>query len=108
MTDQRIQQTIGILLRAGVFLSAALVGAGALWYLSGQGGQPVNLSPSAQPPWRGPHALMLSGLIVLIATPVARVLFSLIAFVLERDYVYVAIASAVLLILLVSIGSSWW
>lgn len=108
MTDERIQQTIGILLRGGVTLSAAVVGAGAIWYLAAHGSMPVELSPSAPPQWSGPHLLMLTGLVLLIATPVARVAFSLVAFLLEKDYVYVAISSLVLLVLLASIGSSWW
>jgi len=40
------------------------------------------------------------GLLILIATPVARVVFSLVAFGIERDKVYVGITLAVLAILL--------
>jgi uncharacterized membrane protein len=108
MTDERIQQTIGVLLRAGVVISAVLVGSGAVWYLAVHGGDPVNVRPAAPMERGGPHLLMLAGLVVLIATPVTRVAFSLAAFLLERDYVYVAISSFVLLVLLASIGSSWW
>ena len=54
-----------------------------------------------------PEAVILIGLLLLIATPVARVIFSLVAFALEKDRVYVAITAAVLTILLYSIGTSW-
>ena len=53
------------------------------------------------------RAIIQLGLLLLIATPVARVLFSAIAFALERDYLYVFITLIVLAILLYSLfGSS--
>ena len=53
------------------------------------------------------RAIIQLGLLLLIATPVARVLFSAIAFALEHDYVYVFITLIVLGILLYSLfGSS--
>ncbi len=106
MTDERIQQTIGMLLRAGVLLSAAVVGAGAVWYLAAHGSAPVQLHPGAQIAWTGPQSVMLAGLVLLVATPVVRVGFSLVAFFLERDYMYVAISSVVMAVLLFSIVSA--
>ena len=41
-------------------------------------------------------------------TPVARVVFSLVAFSLERDRVFVWITAAVLAILLYSMVTAWW
>jgi uncharacterized membrane protein len=46
-----------------------------------------------------PTGLMALGVLVLIATPVARVAFSLVAFILERDRLYVVITSIVLALL---------
>jgi len=46
-----------------------------------------------------PTGLMALGVLVLIATPVARVAFSLVAFSLERDRLYVVITSIVLALL---------
>jgi uncharacterized membrane protein len=40
------------------------------------------------------------GLLLLIATPVARVAFAVVAFALERDKLYVAVSLAVLAVLL--------
>jgi len=37
------------------------------------------------------------GLLLLIATPVARVIFSLIGFSIEKDLIYVAITTVVLI-----------
>jgi uncharacterized membrane protein len=46
--------------------------------------------------------IVMAGLLVLIATPVARVALSLVVFVKVRDRLYMAITSVVLLILLIS------
>jgi len=110
-----MDQIIGQLLRRGVVLSAAVVAAGGAWYLANAGGS----SPEYRqfhPDVRGLHALatlphpqavILFGLLILILTPVARVIFSLAAFVLERDRLYMAITVIVLVILLYSLGTSW-
>ncbi len=50
-----------------------------------------------------PIAFARAGLLVLLATPVLRVLTSVVAFMLERDRLYAAITLAVLAILLVSL-----
>ncbi len=50
-----------------------------------------------------PIAIAQAGLLVLLATPVLRVLASVVAFALEGDRLYAAITLAVLAILLVSI-----
>lgn len=44
------------------------------------------------------------GLLLLIATPVARVIFSVIAFALQRDLTYVIVTSIVLALLLYSLA----
>jgi uncharacterized membrane protein len=46
------------------------------------------------------------GLLMLIATPVARVAFSVFAFVLERDRLYVGVATLVLIVLFYSLLGS--
>ena len=47
------------------------------------------------------------GLLLLIATPIARVMFSVVGFAVERDYLYVALTLIVLGVLLYSlIGSA--
>ena len=50
----------------------------------------------------GGEAIVMAGLLVLIATPVARVVLSVVVFVKVRDRLYAAITSAVLMILLFS------
>lgn len=50
------------------------------------------------------QAIIMAGLLVLIATPVARVALSVIIFIIARDRLYTAITATVLLILLISFG----
>jgi uncharacterized membrane protein len=115
MRDERLEQVVGTLLRAGVLLSAAIVLAGGAWYLAVSGGTPVAYH-QFQPTVRNLRAfgrlplsesIILAGLLVLIATPVARVVLSLVAFAMERDTTYVICTLIVLLILLYSIGTAW-
>jgi uncharacterized membrane protein len=115
--DQRIEAIIGGLLRTGVVLAAAVVLLGAVVYLAHHGGEvpnytvfhgePENLT-SMSAIVRGAlamsgAAIIQLGLLLLIATPVARVLFSAIAFAIEDDYLYVFVTLVVLAILLYSL-----
>ena len=52
--------------------------------------------------WHGRGIIQL-GLLILIATPVARVVFLLFAFALERDYLYFSVALLVMAVLALSI-----
>lgn len=115
MTDSSMEQIVGNLLRAGVVLAAAVVFVGGVWYLSAQGSTIEDYhmfhGASGAMPWtRGlpaPLATIQIGLLLLVATPVARVVFSLAAFAMERDKVYVAITAIVLAILVYSLAASF-
>ncbi len=48
------------------------------------------------------QAIVMLGLLMLIATPVARVAFSIVAFAVERDRLYVTITAIVLALLVIS------
>jgi uncharacterized membrane protein len=118
--DQRIETIIGNLLRAGVILAAAVVFAGGILYLVRHGHETVSYStfhgePEALKSIVGvfhgvmalqARAIIQLGLLLLIATPIARVVFSAVAFALEHDYLYVCITLVVLAILLYSLLSS--
>lgn len=121
-TDQRIENIVGDLLRAGVLLSAFVVLLGGLIYLVHHGGQHADFRAfRGEPPalrsvggiGRGAlglhgRGLIQLGLLLLIATPVARVIFAIFGFAKEQDRMYVVVASIVLVILLYSlIGSAW-
>jgi uncharacterized membrane protein len=115
MTDERLEEIVGTLLRVGVIVSAAVMIAGGAWYLAIEGMSAPHYG-AFRPDVRGarslaslpaPEAVMLGGLLLLIATPVARVVFTLAAFLYSRDRIYVAITLVVLIVLLFSIGTSW-
>lgn len=48
------------------------------------------------------QAIVTAGLLLLIATPVARVAFSIVVFAIEHDHLYVVITAVVLIVLMVS------
>ncbi|MDR3748594.1 MAG: DUF1634 domain-containing protein [Acidobacteriota bacterium] len=115
--DLRIEVIIGTLLRTGVILAASVVTIGAVIYLLHHGHEAANYTvfhgePEALMGLRAilhgalhgsGRAIIQFGLLLLIATPLARVAFSAAAFALERDYLYVVITLIVLAILLYSL-----
>jgi uncharacterized membrane protein len=115
MTDARLDRIIGRLLRVGVGSAAAVVATGGVWCLL----RTAETRPGYhvfRPDIRGlhslgalplPQAIIMVGLLILIATPVARVVFSLFAFAMGRDRAYVVITSIVLVVLMYSLGTSW-
>ena len=120
-TDQRIENIVGNLLRAGVLVSAVVVLCGGVLYLIKYGhapaeyrifrGEPTDLksvSGIARDAFiLHSRGIIQLGLLLLIATPVARVAFSIFGFAEEKDRMYVTFTVIVLLILLYSlIGSA--
>jgi len=118
--DRRIEIILGNLLRTGVLLSAAVVLSGACIYLSRHAHEPVNYRVFRGEPsefrtiagviqsvmdGRG-RGLIQLGLLLLIATPIARVIFSVVGFTIERDRMYVAFTLIVLAVLLYSLLGS--
>ena len=119
-TDRRVENVIGNLLRAGVLLSALIVLSGAGIYLTRHRsdsadyrvfhGEPTDLrhirgilNDSISLHGRG---IIQLGLLLLIATPIARVAFSIFGFAEEKDWMYVGFTIIVLMILLYSLGWS--
>jgi len=110
--DYQMDQIISYVLRGGVLLSAGLLILGALLYAIGALRSGAPAFPSTYPHslsdvFHGlvqgdPLAILALGLLVLLLTPVARVLISIFAFARERDWLYVGITTLVFLILLVS------
>jgi uncharacterized membrane protein len=109
-----MEQIISAILHAGVGFAALIVFAGGIYYLAKHGAQlPQYRSFHGQPPQlrtlpgivdfalsSHSRGIIEVGLLLLIATPIARVVFSVIAFVLQRDRTYVIIALAVLTVLI--------
>jgi uncharacterized membrane protein len=115
--DQYVDELIGNLLRVGVTLAAAVVLFGGTVYLFRHGlaaphyqvfvGEPADLRSVSgivrdALAFRG-RGLIQLGLLLLIATPVARVAFSVAAFAMQRDRLYAVVALIVLAVLMYSL-----
>ena len=117
MDDRRLETIIGQLLRAGVLLAAATVLAGGLLYLARHHADLANyrtfvaggpgtrtLRGIVQSAAHGESAAIIQiGLLLLILTPVARVVFAVAGFLLERDRLYAVVSLIVLAILVFSL-----
>ena len=117
MTDQRLENMVGRLLRAGVLLSAAVVTVGGIAYLAlnhaarvsyrtfvAGGTDTRTVSGIAHSAFRlNSEGLMQAGLVLLILTPVARVVLAMAGFALERDRLYTVVSFIVLAILAFSL-----
>jgi uncharacterized membrane protein len=93
---------------AGVAVGLALLLAGLALTLAGRGGLAV-ASLKAPAALRAAFHLRAAGLyslglLALILTPFVRVLGSIVAFAAARDWRFVAVTSAVLVVMLVSIA----
>jgi uncharacterized membrane protein len=114
MNDERLEQLLGDLLRAGVMLSGVMVLAGGILYLLRHGSavphfQVFSGEPSDLRHLRGivraavalqGRGLIQLGLVLLVATPVTRVFISLVGFAIQRDRTYVVATLIVLAVLL--------
>jgi uncharacterized membrane protein len=117
ITDRSIERIVSLILRTGVLVSGTVVFVGGLFYLARHGHERVDYHTfRAQPradrlvheilagaiALRGRSIIQL-GVLLLLATPIARVAFSIVGFALERDRLYVLLTSIVLAILLYSL-----
>jgi len=121
LDEQELENLIANLLRAGVVTAALVVIGGAVFYLGSHPwlrvdygtfrGEPEELKTvhgivrcafSGQA-----RCIMQLGLLLLIATPVARVIFSAIAFTIEGDRMYLLFTLIVLGVLLYSLFGSF-
>jgi uncharacterized membrane protein len=112
--DRRTDEVIGRLLQTGVLVAAAIVVAGATMLLTQRGGAVASYgtfrgAPDALRSLRGivraaaaldSAGIIQLGLVFLIATPVARVGLTLVAFAMRRDRVYTILTAVVLALLL--------
>jgi len=117
--DKDMQAVIGWILRIGVFVSTAFVITGGIIFLFNHGHSQIDfVSFNKVPDFIGHisgvmdgvihlkgQAIMQFGIVLLIATPVLRVVFAGIGFLIEKDYLYTFISILVLLIILTSMIS---
>lgn len=115
MDDLRLEHIIGGLLRIGVTLAVVIVLCGGMKYLLEPPPQPMDRRTFSGEPRElknlagiiksaahlDARGLIQLGIVVLIATPIARVIFSVYAFWLEGDRLYVGITLLVLTLLIV-------
>jgi uncharacterized membrane protein len=111
-----MDKLMGLLLRSGVILAASIVLIGGAVYLA-RHPYPMNYRVFQSEPQslctisgifseaktHHGRGLIQLGLLVLIATPIARVAFSVFAFLYQRDWKYVVFTMIVLGILLYSL-----
>jgi uncharacterized membrane protein len=89
MAAAKLENIIGTVLRVGINTSTACLACGVALYF---------ISP-------GPFATMLlqAGIVILLATPAARVVVSVVQYLGERDWTFTALTFVVLLELLASV-----
>ena len=118
-SDHEVELIISKLLRAGVVTAATVVAVGGMLYLIRHGQEPARFSvfqgqPEQLRTLKGvlesagdfrARAIIQLGLGLVVCTPVARVIFSLFAFVRQRDWLYVAITGVVLGVLVFNLLS---
>lgn len=116
ITDYDMEQLIGQVLRYGVLSSGIVAIIGGIWYLIQHGsgiphysefnGEPVgytSLTGIIEGLKTGSAKEIIQlGVVILIATPILRIVFSLFSFILEKDRLYIVITLIVLLIILFS------
>jgi uncharacterized membrane protein len=88
----------------GMTVATVLFSIGVVAAILRPGGQPLVVAGGSVPHWTGlvdsllhfdPTAYMMLGVLVTILTPMTRVVVSLFAFLVDRDYTFVWITLAV-------------
>jgi uncharacterized membrane protein len=90
-----LEQMIGRVLRTGTVTSSVCLAAGLVMTLAGY------RRGLAQP-------LLAAGIIILLATPVARVVVSVVGYFHERDWTFMTLTFIVLLALAGSVVAAFW
>ena len=112
-TDHQVDQVIGRLLQVGVAMATVVVIIGSVLLIARHGHETVDhrvfrgaaatltsVGAIVHAAFAGdPLAITQLGLVLLIATPIARVALTLIAFVAQRDWLYTGLTAVVLAIL---------
>ena len=117
LTDQKLEIAIGRMLQIGVLLAATVVLIGGVLYLRQETGlrpdyshftgvaerfrSPAEIVPNAL--HGRARSIIQLGLLLLIATPIARVILAAVGFLIERDRLYVCVSLLVLAVLLYSL-----
>jgi uncharacterized membrane protein len=111
-TTPRINRVLAVVMASGVWLAAGTCALGVIASLARNEPKPgVSIFAGVRSGLDSPEGVLASasrfepmgfmalGVMILIATPVARVAFALLAFALDRDRLYTAISGVVLTLL---------
>lgn len=116
--DKDIQLILGTLLRAGVIISMGIVLVGGVIFLIHNKGEITDYKvfkpelakfSSISAIFKGVltlqgDAVVQFGILMLIFTPIARIVFAIFSFLVERDYLYVLIGIIILAIITISLN----
>lgn len=117
MGDKDVQVILGSLLRFGVIISTLVVLIGGIIFLTTQSSRTVSFSEfkPQEAQFSSVTAILIGlknfdglaiiqfGVLLLIFTPIARVVFSIFSFLMEKDYMYVIIGTIVLCVIITSL-----
>jgi len=112
--DRRMEVIMGRLLQVGVLLASFVMLVGGVLYTRAHYTEAPNYRVFSSEPQHlrhlsgvisgikvgDPAAIIQLAVLLLIATPVARVVFALIAFAIERDKLYILVSALVFAVLL--------
>lgn len=115
--DKDVQLILGTLLRVGVLVSTGVVILGGIIFLIEHRNDSVSLHNFVPEQSRFASvaailgglkqfdglAIIQFGVLLLIFTPIARVVFSIFSFLMEKDYMYVGIGLIVLCVIITSL-----
>lgn len=94
-SDASLEIAIGRILQLGILVSSVCLALGLALTL-GRGDSPVS------------RRLLVTGILVLLATPAARVVISVVDYARERDWAFVVFTLIVLLELAGSVAAAWY
>jgi uncharacterized membrane protein len=116
-SDHDVEQLVGRLLQLGVVIASVVGLAGSAMLLATHGSDVANFRifrgesstlRSVSAAVHGaftldPRGMVQLGLVLLIATPIARVMFALVGFARQKNWMYVGISAIVLALLAYSL-----
>ncbi|MGH2413571.1 MAG: DUF1634 domain-containing protein [Brasilonema sp.] len=122
LSEQQFEQLLSHVLKYGVIFASIIVLIGGILYLIRHGAEPANYHFFRGEPsyFRSPTGVMLAllsgsrrgiiqlGLLLLVATPIIRVVISLFIFLRKREFTYVVITSIVLTALIYSLVGAYY
>lgn len=115
--NKDVQLILGTLLRVGVLLSSAVILFGGIVFIFSQANEVVSFAEFKPEKTNFSTisnileglktfdglAIIQFGVLLLIFTPIARVVFSIFSFLIEKDYMYVLIGAIVLCVIITSL-----